>query len=73
MNQQIEQCPHCGRITEGIPTYDIKRQGVRTGGKLVVKKVLIYLLTPLVCTIIGPFGTVFGFILACFIVYSIDQ
>lgn len=73
MNQQIEQCPHCGRITEGIPTYDIKRQGVRTGGKLVVKKVLIYLLTPLICTIIGPFGTVFGFILACFIVYSIDK
>ena len=73
MVQQIEQCPCCGKFIEGIPAYGIKRKGARTGGKFVVKKVLIYLLAPLILTIIGPFGTVLGFILACIFGYYIDK
>ncbi len=70
---QIEQCPHCGKITLGFSVYDTKRQAERTGEKMVIKKVLIFLLTPLILTILGPFGTFFGFILACFIGYHIDK
>ena len=39
----FEQCPKCGKITEGIPVYGTKRQVTRTGVKWATKKVLIYL------------------------------
>ncbi len=62
---QIEQCPKCGSFTEGFPVYEIKRQGVRTGVKFATKKVLIYLITPIVGTFIFPvFGTILGVIIA---------
>lgn len=64
----FEQCPKCGKITEGIPAYGTKRQAVRTGVQWATKKVLIYLLTPLIFSIIGPLGTVLGFIVAVIIV-----
>ena len=57
---QIEQCPKCKYITEGYPVFETKRQVARTGGKWAIKKVLIYLLTPLICTILGPLGTISG-------------
>ncbi len=58
----FEQCPKCGKITEGIPVYGTKRQVTRTGVKWATKKVLIYLLTPLIFSIFGLLGTVLGFI-----------
>lgn len=58
----LEQCPKCGKITEGIPVYGTKRQVTRTGVKWATKKVLIYLLTPLIFSIFGLLGTVLGFI-----------
>lgn len=70
---QIEQCPKCKHITEGYPVFETKRQVARTGGKWAIKKVLIYLLTPLICTILGPLGTISGFIVACIIVYYISK
>jgi pSer/pThr/pTyr-binding forkhead associated (FHA) protein len=70
---QIEQCSHCGKFTEGIPIYEMKRQAVRTGVQWATKKVLIYLLTPLIFTIIGPLGTVLGFIVAVIIVAYISK
>jgi len=64
----FEQCPKCGKIAEGIPVYGTKRQAVRSGVQWATKKVLIYLLTPLIFSIIGPLGTVLGFIVAVIIV-----
>ena len=63
----FEQCPKCGKITEGIPVYGTARQGVRAGVQWATKKVLLYLLTPLIFSIIGPLGTVLGFIVAVII------
>ena len=63
----FEQCPKCGKITEGIPGYGMARQGVRTGVQWATKKVLLYLLTPLIFSIIGPLGTILGFIVAVII------
>lgn len=73
MINQFEQCPRCGKITEGIPAYGVKRQAGQKGIKMATKKVLIWVLTPLILTILGPFGTITGLILACIIVFYIDK
>lgn len=72
---QIEQCPHCGRITEGVPVYEIKRQVARTGVKWATKKVILtYIITPIVGSVIFPIlGTIIGFIVAYFIVLYVDK
>ena len=70
----FEQCPKCGKITEGIPAYDIKRQGVRTGTRFATKKVLLYIATIIFGNVIFPVvGTFFGLIIAFFIAAYIER
>ena len=70
---QIEQCPRCGNITEGVPVYGKIRGGVRSGVQWATKKVIMtYIITPIVGTIVLPiFGTILGFIIATFIAYYV--
>ena len=62
----FEQCPKCGKITEGIPVYGTARQGVRAGTKWVTNKLIInYVALPILGTCVFPIvGTFFGFIIA---------
>ena len=69
----VEQCPKCGSFTEGSPVYNNYRKATRAGTKYAVKKVIIYIATPLILTILGPLGTITGFIVAFFIVLYIDK
>ena len=65
----FEQCPKCGKITQGIPAYEIKQQGVRTGTRFATKKILLYIATIIMGNVIFPVvGTFLGFIAAFFIV-----
>ena len=62
---QIEQCPKCSSFIEGIPLYETKRQVVKGASKWATKKLLIYILTPILGTFVFPvFGTFIGFIIA---------
>ena len=70
----FEQCPKCGKITEGIPVYEIKQQGVRTGARFATKKVLLYIATIIMGNVIFPVvGTFLGFIVAFFIAAYIER
>ena len=68
-----EQCPKCGSFIQGAPAYETKRQGVRTGVKWATKKLLIFILSPLIGTILGPLGTISGLIVAFIIVAFITK
>ena len=70
----FEQCPKCGKITQGIPAYEIKQQGVRTGTRFATKKVLLYIATIIMGNVIFPVvGTFLGFIAAFFIAPYIEK
>ena len=70
----FEQCPMCGKITQGIPAYKIKQQGVRTGTRFATKKVLLYIATIIMGNVIFPVvGTFLGFIAAFFIAAYIEK
>lgn len=70
----FEQCPKCGKITEGIPAYELKQQGVRTGTRFATKKVLLYIATIIMGNIIFPiFGSFLGIIIAFFIIAYIER
>ena len=70
----FEQCPKCGKITQGIPAYEIKQQGVRTGTRFATKKVLLYIATIIMGNVIFPVvGTFLGFIAAFFIAAYIEK
>lgn len=70
----FEQCPMCGKITQGIPAYEIKQQGVRTGTRFATKKVLLYIATIIMGNVIFPVvGTFLGFIAAFFIAAYIEK
>ena len=70
----FEQCSKCGKITEGIPVYEIKQQGVRTGARFATKKVLLYIATIIMGNVIFPVvGTFLGFIAAFFIAAYIEK
>lgn len=62
----FEQCPECGKITEGIPVYGTARQRVRAGTKWVANKLIInYVALPILGTCVFPIvGTFFGFVIA---------
>ena len=38
---QIEQCPHCGKITEGEAVYETKRKIARAGVHWASKQLII--------------------------------
>lgn len=70
----FEQCPKCGKITQGIPAYEIKQQGVRTGTRFATKKILLYIATIIMGNVIFPVvGTFLGFIAAFFIAAYIEK
>ena len=70
----FEQCPKCRKITQGIPAYEIKQQGVRTGTRFATKKVLLYIATIIMGNVIFPVvGTFLGFIAAFFIAAYIEK
>ncbi|MBR5038082.1 MAG: SHOCT domain-containing protein [Prevotella sp.] len=70
----FEQCPKCGKITEGIPVYELKQQGVRTGTRFATKKVLLYIATIVMGNVIFPVvGTILGLIVAFFIAAYIEK